>query len=192
MTNDINYQDWHIPFRRDQITLADAKLSLSQVGAEGDDIPLIVQLIENPKFVIPGLDLFHGAVELHHHDLIHLILGRGLLAMDEAFTIGFTMGSTKKVTTTEEKLYAWISSNFYPENYKFDEQAIRVFKDAVRLGAISNVQSLDNVNFETYMDKSLKNVRQLIGLESQLILTYYEIEQQRYPDSIASQRLLER
>jgi len=192
MTNDINYKDWHIPFQRDQITLADAKSSLNQVGAEDDEIPLIVQLIENPKFVIPGLDLFHGAVELHHHDLIHLILGRGLLTMDEAFTIGFTMGSTKKVTTTEEKLYAWISSNFYPENYKFDEQAISVFKDAVHLGAISNVQPLDSVNFESYMDKSLKDVRQLIGLESQLILTYYQIEQQRYPDSIASQRLLER
>ena len=190
--NDINYKDWHIPFQRDQITLADAKSSLNQVGAEDDEIPLIVQLIENPKFVIPGLDLFHGAVELHHHDLIHLILGRGLLTMDEAFTIGFTMGSTKKVTTTEEKLYAWISSNFYPENYKFDEQAISVFKDAVHLGAISNVQPLDSVNFESYMDKSLKDVRQLIGLESQLILTYYQIEQQRYPDSIASQRLLER
>ena len=183
--------DWYIPFKRDNVILRDAKLSLSEVGAGGDEIPLIVQLIENPKFELPGLDIFHGAVELHHHDLIHIILGRGLLEMDEAFTIGFTMGSTKKVTTTEEKLYAWVSKYLYPNEYKFDDQSIKVFKDAVRLGAISDVQALDNIDFEPFLDMDLKSIRAAIGLESNLLLAYYEIEQQRYPDSIASQRLLD-
>jgi hypothetical protein len=33
--------------------------------------------------------------------MIHVLLGRGLLAQDEAFVIGFTMGATKAVSGFE-------------------------------------------------------------------------------------------
>ena len=57
-----------------------------------------MRLLENPKYHLPGVTLFHGAVDLDMHDRIDIALGRGLLtAIDEAFTIGFTMGSTKRV-----------------------------------------------------------------------------------------------
>jgi len=74
----------------------------------------MVQLVENPKFSMPGFRLFHGAVDLKRHDDIHLALGRGLLPKDEAFAIGFTMGTSNKVSTAEEKLFGWISKHLYP------------------------------------------------------------------------------
>ncbi|HEY5604394.1 MAG TPA: hypothetical protein VIM41_14935 [Gammaproteobacteria bacterium] len=187
----ISYQDWYIPFKQDTVTLRHAQQSMSLVRASQDEIPLMVQLVENPKFQVPGIRLFHGAVDLHQHDYIHIILGRGLLDKDEAFTIGFTMGSTSKVTTTEENLYALVSRYLYPEVYKFDEDAIEVFKNAVRLGYISSCAPLDEFDFEPCQDLPLQEVRARLGLEKPLILAYYEIEKARYPDARDSQRLLD-
>ncbi|WP_455208832.1 hypothetical protein [Kaarinaea lacus] len=187
----IGYQDWYIPFQQDTLILREAHKSMASVRADQDEIPLMVQLIENPKFQIPGIRLFHGAVDLNQHDYIHIILGRGLLDKDEAFTIGFTMGSTNKVTTTEETLYSLIARYLYPKVYQFDRDAIEVFKNAVRLGYISSCAALDEFNFEPYLDLPLREVRTRLGLEERLILAYYDIEKARYPEARDSQRLLD-
>ncbi|HEU0011999.1 MAG TPA: hypothetical protein VFT34_19450 [Verrucomicrobiae bacterium] len=186
----LSYKDWHIPFAQDDISLREAHASLSALGAKQEDIPLMVQLVENPRFDIPGIEIFHGAVDIKTHDSIHIILGRGLLAKDEAFVIGFTMGSTNKVTTLEENLYALISKHLYPKVYQFDDEAIRIFKDATKLGYISDCQPLDKIDYNRYLDWKLRDIRRDINLEGDLILAYYRIEQKRHPKSKASQRLL--
>ncbi len=187
----LSYKEWHNPLARDHVTLQEAYDGMSRVGADKQEIPLMIQLVENPKYRIPGFTLFHGAVDLRQHDCIHIILGRGLLEMDEAFTIGFTMGSTKKVTTTEEHLFSLIARHLYPKVYQFGEQEIAVFRDAVRLGYISGCAALDEIEFEDYFGQPLHRVREEIGLEVNLLRAYYEIEKKRYPDSPASQRLLD-
>jgi hypothetical protein len=185
-----SWKDWHIPFSRDQLTLRQAKESLAALGAQQEDIPLMVQLVENPRYDIPGIDIFHGAVDIKTHDSIHIVLGRGLLAKDEAFVIGFTMGSTNKVTTLEEKLYALVSKHLYPKVYQFDKEDIRIFKDATKLGYISDCLPLNKVDYDKYLDWKLRDIRNDIGLESELILAYYRIEQKRHPQAKASRRLL--
>jgi hypothetical protein len=190
MNGNISWEDWHIPFSRNQITLREAKGSLSAVGAKQEEIPLMIKLVENPRYHIPGLDFFHGAVDLATHDSIHILLGRGLLPKDEAFVIGFTMGSTDQVTTMEETLYALFSKHLYPKVYQFKNEEIRIFKDATKLGFVSNCRPLDKVDYTKYLDWKLHDIRQDIGLEDDLILAYFRIEQRRYPKSKASQRLL--
>ena len=176
MSDSITWKDWHIPFSRDQTTLREAKESLARLGAKQEAIPLLIQLVENPRFNIPGIDLFHGAADLATHDSIHILLGRGLLPKDEAFVIGFTMGSTDQVTTMEENLYALFSKHLYPKVYQFKEEEIRIFKDATKLGFISNCRPLDKVDYTKYLDWKLREIRQDIGLESDLILAYFRIE----------------
>jgi len=187
----ISYRDWYIPVKQDAISLRQARDSMSLVRAEQEEIPLMVQLIENPKFQIPGIRLFHGAVDLAKHDYIHIILGRGLLDKDEAFTIGFTMGSTNKVSTTEETLYSFVSQYLYPGVYQFDKDAVEVFKNAVRLGYISSCAPLDEFDFEPYLDMPVREVRELLELEKNLLLAYFEVEKTRYPGARDSQRLLD-
>lgn len=186
----VSYRDWHLPLRRDQLTLRAALADMQRVSAEQGEVPLMVQLVENPRYRIPGLTIFHGAVDLHQHDCIHLILGRGLLPMDEAFTIGFTMGSTQRVSTLEKQLFALISKHLYPPFYQFGDDDLRVFRDAVRLGHISGCQPLDEVEFDRYLDTTLAEARQRIGLEVDLLQAYYAIERRRYPENPASGRLL--
>jgi len=191
MNQKISYKQWYIPFLQDDLTLRQAHHSMSCVQAEQEEIPLMVQLVENPKYQFPGFRVFHGAVDLLQHDYIHIALGRGLLEKDEAFTIGFTMGSTKKVTTTEEKLYSLIAQYLYPKVYQFAGEDMEIFRDAVHLGYISSCAPLDEFDFSPYLDVSLCDLRIALGLESELMLAYYGIEKQRYPASVESQRLLE-
>ena len=187
----LSYKDWHIPWANNQLTLKQGVDRMLALGAPQDDIPFLVKLMENPRFSIPGITLFHGAVDLKQHDCIHLVLGRGMLSKDEAFVIGFTMGSTNQVSTSEESLFCKISKHLYPRIYKFDDEDIGIFKDAVRLGSISRCVALDSFNFEPWLHCTLQELRERLGIESELIEAYYQVEKRRYPHSQASQRLMD-
>jgi hypothetical protein len=125
---------------------------MQSIRAAPHTIPLLVQLLENPRYHLPGVTQFHGAVDLAQHDCIHIILGRGLLEMDEAFTIGFTMGSTRQVSKAEIHLFAWIAQFWCPRLYRFSSDAIAVFRDAVAVGAKSGCLPLDSVDFSRYQN----------------------------------------
>ncbi|ABC32088.1 hypothetical protein HCH_05420 [Hahella chejuensis KCTC 2396] len=181
---------WHIKLDDDQMTVAEAFASIQSIALKQEDIPLIIQLVENPKFDIPGINLFNGATGLKAHDYIHVLLGRGVAPKDEAFVLGFTMGSTNRVTTTEERLYSFFAKYLYPKVYQMNDEDLQVFKDAVRLGYVSDCTPLDTVDFEQYSNHSLKDAREAIGLEVDLLKAYFAIEKKRYPDSRESQRNL--
>lgn len=182
-------KNWHVPLAHGPRILGEAYAELKEFGLKQEDIPLLVKLLENPEFdYLPGFDIFHGGTNLEQHDYIHIVLGRGVHAIDEAFVLGFTAGSTNRVTSTEEKLYTFFAKHLFPKQYRFSEQEIHVYKDAVRLGFISDCQPLDKIDFTQFKDLSIEKVREQIGLESSLLEAYYKIEKKRYPDSFASQR----
>lgn len=181
--------DWYFPLHGGAAVLGDVYRDLKAIGLEQKDIPFLIQLVENPKFDLPGFDLFHGATDLKTHDLLHIVLGRGLLAKDEAFVIGFTMGSSNRVSTTEEVLYGLFAKYLYPKEYRFSDEDLHVFKDAVKLGFISDCQPLCKVEFEAMTELTVSDVRKRIGLEDQLLEAYYAIEKKRYPHCPESQRL---
>lgn len=185
-----NYKEWLVPVCQGDVLVKDALRSLKALGAPQEEIPLIVKLLENPDYQLPGFTLFHGAVDLNAHDYIHILLGRGLLPKDEAFTIGFTMGSTNQVSLVEEELFCWINQYFYPQTYRFGKEEIEVFKDAVQLGRISMCQSLNEVNFNDFEHSTIKGMRTALGVEEDLLQAYYAIEAKRYPQAMESSRLV--
>ena len=183
-------QRWLIPLSMRDITLGEALADLRSCGDAQDEIPFLVQLVENPRFHVVGFDPFHGRVDLLAHDCIHILLGRGMLAKDEAFVIGFTMGSTNRVNATEEKLFTFIARNLYPGVYRFTQDDIDVFRDALRLGFVSDCLPLDQVDFAPLLNLNLDEVRNHLGIESPLLQAFYEIEANRYPYAPESQRLI--
>lgn len=185
------WRDWHVPLGEASMTLQAALDSLHRLGEKQESIPLIVRMLENPRFHIPGITLFHGAVDLHHHDCIHILLGRGLLPKDEAFAIGFTMGSTRDVSTTEERLFAWIARTLYPRVYRFGDEEVRVFRDAVHIGMVTGCQRLDRVEFDAWRDRPLAEMRAALGVDTNLLRACFAIENRRYPDAPESRRLLD-
>ncbi len=181
---------WITKLADDEKTLRQAYESLMSIGNSQDEVPLIVKLTENPKFHFGGLGFFKGRVTLQQHDYIHILLGRGLTLMDEAFVIGFTMGSTDRVSSSEQNLFGMINQLLYPKAYRFKEDGMKVFHDAVALAYVSDCLPLEEVDFEALLDLALRDVRKAVGLEVDLLQAYYRIEARRYPDCEASQRLL--
>jgi hypothetical protein len=190
MTKALRSEDWHIPLSCGDMSLQAALDDMGRVGDAQSGIPFLIQLVENPKYKIPGVDLFHGAVDLRKHDCIHILLGRGTRTKDEAFVIGFTMGSTNRVGRAEEALYSWIAQNLYPGIYRFEAEDIAVFRDALKLGFISTCRALDMVDYDAYLAWSLSDIRRDLGLEEDLLSAYYQIEKKRYAHSVESQRLV--
>jgi len=184
-------KNWFVPLSCATKTLREAYSELQTFGLKQGDVPYIIQLVENPKYDLPGIDIFHGATDLETHDLIHILLGRGVLPKDEAFVIGFTMGSTDRVSTTEERLFAFFTKYLYPKNYRFTDEDIRVFRDGVKLGFISDCESLSKVHYPAYMESPVGKVREDLRIEEDLLRAYYAIEKRRFPQSPESQRLLD-
>jgi hypothetical protein len=186
---DDRVKNWHVPLAQGQRILGEAYAELREFGLKQDDIPLLVKLLENPDYdYLPGFDIFHGGTNLEQHDYIHIVLGRGVQAIDEAFVLGFTAGSTNRVTSSEESLYTFFAKHLFPKQYRFSDQEIHVYKDAVRLGFISDCHALDKIDFTQLAHLSINQVREHIGLEQTLLAAYYQIEKKRYPNSFASQR----
>ena len=183
--------NWFIPLSETSTSLNEAFTRMSKIALAQDSIPFIIQLVENPKYDLPGIDIFSGATDLHTHDYIRLLLGRGVLPKDEAFVLGFTMGSTNRVGSLEENLYGIFSRFLYPKSYRFSEEDFQVYKDAVKLGYISDCKPLDKIDYEALGGLTLEEARIEIGLEASLLRAYYEIEKKRYPNCRESQRLLD-
>ncbi len=183
-------QKWYVPLSTRTPTLRAAYQELQSFGMKQEDVPYIIQMVENPRFDLPGIDIFHGATDLETHDYIHILLGRGVLPKDEAFVIGFTMGSTDQVSTTEESLFSFFTKYLYPKNYRFTDSDLRVFRDGVKLGFVSDCEPLHKVNYRELLDCSLGEIREKLRIEEDLLRAYYGIEKRRFPDAIESQRLL--
>ena len=181
---------WFVPLSCSEKTLSSAYQELQEFGLKQEEIPYIIQIVENPKFDLPGGDIFHGKTDIETHDYLHIILGRGVLAKDEAFVIGFTMGSSNRVTSTEESLYSFFAKYLYPKAYRFTDEDLRVFKDAVKLGFISDCQPLSEVDYSCHLQQPLGKIREDLGIETNLLHAYYTIEKRRHPGSQESQRLL--
>jgi hypothetical protein len=182
---------WITKLSDDQRAMREAYTSLISIGNSQDEVPLIVRLAENPDYHFSGLGFFKGRVTLEQHDYIHIILGRGLTLMDEAFVLGFTMGSTDRVSTHEANLFNWINQILYPKPYRFTPEGTQVFKDAVALAYVSDCTPLETVDFKPMLDWPLRKIREAINLEIDLLRAYYRIEARRYPNVRASQRLLD-
>ncbi|MEM6823116.1 MAG: hypothetical protein AAF558_14385 [Verrucomicrobiota bacterium] len=180
---------WIAPLAEKELTLKEAYDSLTKIGNHSFEVPLLIQLVENPKFHFKGLGWFKGRVTLEVHDYIHIALGRGLMPNDEAFVIGFTMGSTNRVSTHEKALFSFIAGKIYPGPYKFTKIGAQIFKDAVHLGYVSDCQPLDKVDWDPLISLPLKEVRREIGLECDLLQAYYDIAAKRYPKCSVCQRI---
>jgi len=186
------WKDWYIPLSQKDRNLGEAFDEMQLLGADQNKIPLIVQLVENPKYQ-HWLNPFKGtgAVNLENHDYIHILLGRGMLPLDEAFVIGFTMGSTDILTDFTRGLYLFVSQHFYPKHYQFNKEEKRVYMDAAHLGYISDATPLHTIDMKSLRHLTIGEARKQLNIEEELLYGYYHIEKKRYNNSIASQRLFD-
>ena len=179
-------EEWHIPFFESKITLWDALDRMKDIKLDPSEVPFVIKLVENPKY---DIGLFAGNVDLFTHDSIHVILGRGLLVKDEAFVIGYTMGSTKKMARWRKNLFMFCAKYLYPKDYKFGEEERFVFNMGVAAGSRCPTD-LSTVDFQLIQRDYVWQIRNKLGIDNHLIKACYELESKMFRGSYESARLL--
>jgi hypothetical protein len=178
---------WHHPLSKGNNLLYKVIDSMNEFKLSQEDVPLIIKLTENPNYKTSKL--FTGAVDLFTHDCIHIALGRGLLPKDEAFVIGYTMGSAKKMKRWRRNLFMFICKYLYPEGYKFEEEERYVFYSGVMAGSMCPTD-LSLVDFSQLLDYKVRGIREKLGIDSELLKCYYCAEKKLFPQSKESERLV--
>lgn len=171
-------------------------------GANPDEIPWIVRLLENPDSPI-GLP---GSIHLHDHDIIHILLGRGLSVQDEAFVIGFTMGHDPRSfrfgnwwASFLKNFFLKLSDWTYPKHYAFDEQEKQIFRRAFWEGrkayarqmktSDASQQTLCKANLYEQRQTKIGELRRRFGISVERLRVCYRKEILEYPDRQVSRRL---
>ena len=149
------------------------------------DISAVVKLFENPASPIA----LPGAVSLERHDCIHVMLGRGLLPQDEAFVIGFTMGTSKKISGFAESLFKKATKYLYPHPYKFSDDHLVAFELGLKYGKTCKVTEIYEFPFEHFKDEKIGNIRRKLGINIGELRKIYAVEKILLPNSKESKRL---
>ena len=63
-------ENWSIPLTERDVTLEEAASSMNKWKLTQSEVPLIIQLVENPKYRLKWL--FPGSVTLRVHDYAHI------------------------------------------------------------------------------------------------------------------------
>ena len=180
-------EQWHVPLLSSgKIRLKTALKQMRPYKLNPQDVPLIIRIVENPKY---DIGLFPGAVSLLTHDCIHVLLGRGVLPKDEAFVIGYTMGSTKRMTAFKEKVFLFVSRYLYPEGYSFTEEEKEVFKYGLIAGS-KCYKDLSKINFKWFLNWSLRDIRGKMGIDVDFLKLCYKLEQKKFFNCEETNRLL--
>lgn len=167
----------------DQLNSFDSAIAhqtLAQVydRSEGDeqvDIPFFVWLLENPASPIA----LPGKINLRNHDYLHILLGCGQTAEEEAFVVGFTMGNDPKTNSLHVALFKFAAEFLYPIPYRFSKHDHKVFDAGFHYGRRLKIRSLNEFDFEADQHETLATLRRKLGIDRR--------ELQRTIDSINPQ-----
>jgi len=181
----ISWKDWSPGLNNGHMTLREVYDTLP--GASSVEIAWHVRMFENPTSPIS----FTGAIDLAPHDCIHILLGRGLLNQDEAFVIGYTMGTNKKISRWQVWAFKKIARYFYPYPYKFRKGDEIAYDLGVGRGLESEVNNIQDIPLFTdqYLDRNISDVRKMIGVNVPELRAYYRKEKRLVPGTKESLRL---
>lgn len=179
-----DWRDWNPGLDNDELTLRAVYDTLP--GAGPDEIDQMVRLLENPAspYALPG------AVRLRHHDCIHILLGRGLLNQDEAFVIGYTMGTAKERINEEQvQLFRLAAKLLYKPPYRMTDNDLIAFDLAFALGNKSPYRHIYKFDFDGAMDLDIGDIRRQLGLTTKMLKAAFREERLLLPGNKASERL---
>ena len=126
---------------------------------EPSTIHWFVWLLENPKSPIS----LTGAIDLYNHDIIHILLDRGMLNRDEAMVIGFTMGNSETTSSWVRWLFEFCARYLYPISYRFNEYDLLEFERGFAYGYTRLKRNIHLAKFDVKRD--IEEIRKEWGIE---------------------------
>ena len=140
--------------------LKDAIKSFKSVDTykEPSSIHWFVWLLENPKSPIS----LTGAIDLYNHDIIHILLGRGMDVRDEAVVIGFTMGNSEYTNSFVKWLFTFCARCLYPSGYKFSESDMKEYNRGYSYGLTRRKRNIHLEQFD--IEEDITEIRKRFGI----------------------------
>lgn len=184
MADEPAWRLWNPGLDNDTETLGQILDSLP--GAGPDEIDQLVRLLENPAspYALPG------AASLKTHDSIHVLLGRGLLNQDEAFVIGYTMGTAKEDIGAEQiQLFRLAAQHLYRPPYQMNETDLIAFDLGFAAATLSEAWHIYEFDFASARDRTLGDLRGTLGIDKHILKCAFREERRRLPENKASRRL---
>ena len=126
---------------------------------EPSTIHWLVWLLENPKSPVS----LTGAIDLYNHDIIHILLDRGMLNRDEAMVIGFTMGNSETTSSWVRWLFEFCARYLYPVSYRFNEYDLLEFERGFAYGYTRSRRNIHLAKFDVKRD--IEEIRKEWGIE---------------------------
>ncbi|MBN8531234.1 MAG: hypothetical protein J0L97_05170 [Alphaproteobacteria bacterium] len=179
----ISWKDWAPGLDNDDFTMNEVLAGMPANNQE--EIAFVVRLFENPCSPIA----FKGALSLARHDCVHALLGRGLLPQDEAFVIGYTMGTSKTISGFSVWLFKKVTRYIYQKPYNFSDKHLKVYDLGFEEGKKCAVDRIYDYPLEEHKDMTLGELRSLFGIDKDALKQAYKREKFLIPDSKVSKRL---
>ena len=127
---------------------------------EPTSINWFVWLIENQKSPIS----LAGAVDLYNHDIIHIILNRGMDVKDEAMVIGFTMGNSESSSGLSKWLFLLCARLLYPDGYRFSAEEVKEYNKGYSYGMTRRKR---NIHLEKFnVNEDVADIRRRFGVNT--------------------------
>jgi len=181
-TNTKWWAEWFPGIDTDELTLRSVYESMP--GFPPEAIHPMVRLFENPSSPIA----FEGAITLERHDILHCLLGRGLIDQDEAFVLGYTMGTSKRMNRIKKWAFKTVLAN-YPEPYRIIGMELKAYDLGVQAGSECRTDEIYDHPLEHYLDQPIGEIRSQLGISKSLLMDFYSREQSEIPGTPASLRL---
>jgi hypothetical protein len=115
-------------------------------------------LLENPNSPIS----LTGAIDLENHDLVHILLDRGMDIRDEAMVIGFTMGNSTGTSSLVKWLFEFCARYLYPAGYKFNDADIVEFNRGYAYGYTRPKRNIHLERFD--VTQNISDIREKFGI----------------------------
>src|SRR5690606_33690212 len=117
---------------------------------------------------------------------------RGLQPQDEAFVIGFSMGTDVKCKPWHIWLFKFMAKYLYPKNYHLKDHDLKVFDLGVQFAQELLKKGRKNLHkypFKKFQNKTIKTICADLGITLEDLNKYRELEKKLVPHSFVSKRL---
>ncbi len=153
-------------------------------GLSSEEIPAIVKAFENPTSPLK----LPGAVTLEHHDVLHVLLGRGLVDQDEAFVLGFSAVADPKFTAADIDRYK-VAFSLYPEPFCIRGCDLIAFDLGVQAAQRMQLRGVMELDLSEVRHCTIGELRQKLGIDKEVLYATYDEERKRIPSTPWSNRL---
>ncbi len=183
---DLEWDEWSPGLDTDQMTIREVLATMPAANAE--DVPAIIRKYENPE----SPDALPGAISLPRHDVIHVLLGRGLHVQDEAFVIGATMGAASDITDEAIATFIRVSTEDYPRHWRFETAHIPSYRLGVGF-AQDSLRAADlhltPLEEEPWQSMTVAEARKRLNISKEELRAYFRKAELLVPGTRATRRL---